>query len=142
MRYVGLCLALVIVAGCSEDPLSSIENGLVIRSSQPSAQPGDTISIRLVNLSGHALQENLCQLALEMKRGTAWTPVYDEPGPAGTCPAFLRGFPNGRAIERRLVLPSTLLAGEYRVTFHGLYVEDGPVLSEESRASQSFTVTP
>jgi hypothetical protein len=142
MRDIGICSLLVALVACSDDPLSSIENGLVIYSSKPVAQPGDSVGIRLINWSGRNLQENLCPIALQLKQGTAWTSVYSEPGAGAACPAYLRGFPNGHAIARPVTLPSTLAPGEYRVTFQWLSVEDGPELPEESRASQSFRVTP
>ena len=139
MRLIGVCALLSLVA-CSDDPLSSVENGLVIFSSAPVANAGDTVSIRVINWSAGTLQGNLCPIALQTRQGATWVTVYSEPGPGSACPDYLRRFRSGQATERPLVLPAVLPLGEYRVAFLSLAVDDGPSLPEDLRASRPFQV--
>lgn len=140
MRLIPAAALLLTLAACSDDPLSSVESGLIIYPSSAIARPGDPLTVHLINWTGKDLSENLCQLTLQQKQGPIWASIYDEPGPGGVCPAYARNFPPGRAITRSLTLPVSLVPGQYRVTFQGLSLEEGPALPEDLRASKTFDV--
>ena len=132
-----LCLAL---AACSGDPLTNVDDGLVIYPSSPIARPGDPLTVHLINWSGQNLTENLCPITLQERQGTSWVSVYTEPPPDTACPAYARFFPPGRTISRGVTLPANLTEGQYRIVFQWLGMEDGPAIPEELRASQPVDI--
>lgn len=140
MRLVSVCAILLTLAACSDDPLSSVESGLIIYPSTSIARPGEPLTIHLINWSGQELSENLCPLTLQQKQGSRWTSVYVEPLTGSACPAYSRSFPPGRAIKRSLTLPASLAPGQYRLIFQWLALEEGLALPENLRASKPFDI--
>ena len=140
MRLASPIVLVLALAACSEDPLSSVERGLAIYPSSSIARPGDPLTVHLVNWSGQDMTENLCPLAIQQRQGSAWVSVYTEPPSDAACPAYIKDFPSGAAIQRPITLPSTLPPGQYRVTFQWLGVAEGPPLPEDLRASKPFDI--
>lgn len=110
LRTCRLIPTLVLWGACTPMSSESPPADLVLRVAPATVEPGDSVTLVLVNESSGAIGYNLCTSALQRQSGGEWQRVASE----RVCTLELRTLEPGNEDDYTLTLPEDLAAGEYR----------------------------
>lgn len=124
---------IIVVSGCSsvavESPVITVQTELT------SYQRGDSLTVRLSNLTDRSLSFSGCSIGAERFQNDGWRLASNGP----LCALGLSTLPPAGEFVGKVFLSDSLTPGVYRVYFATVFDENNP-LAAELRTSNPFRV--
>jgi hypothetical protein len=101
---------------------------------------GNTGEATIRNISGRALDFNLCPRRLERQANKYWVVAFEWPVAGGACTTELRKLAKDDEVTTLFDIPTGVPIGTYRLVFTGLRDDKGRNIAGDDAATKSFTV--
>lgn len=141
MKAISMALLILTASACSVLNRGGSEpSPYRITTNRDIYSRGNTGEATIKNVSGQALEYNLCQRRLQRQVNKYWVVAFEWPTAGGACTTEARQLPKNESVTTLFDIPTGVPIGTYRIVFTNLMGRKGRTLSADDAATKSFTV--